>query len=173
MSLLEANPVYKPFKYPWAYEAWLTQQRIHWLPEEVPLADDVKDWQRNLSEAERNLLTQIFRFFTQADIEVQDNCYMEALRPGLQTDRGEDDAGRLRQYGDHPYRGLRALLLETIGMPESPSTRRLHGIRGHAGQARLYAASLGSIPTPDICAAPWPCSAASRKAFSCSRRSPC
>jgi ribonucleoside-diphosphate reductase beta chain len=34
--------------------------------EEVPLADDVKDWQKNLSEAERNLLTQIFRFFTQA-----------------------------------------------------------------------------------------------------------
>ena len=45
MSLLDANPVYKPFRYPWAYEAWLTQQRIHWLPEEVPLADDVKDWQ--------------------------------------------------------------------------------------------------------------------------------
>ena len=43
-DLLTENPVYKPFRYPWAYEAWLTQQRIHWLPEEVPLADDVKDW---------------------------------------------------------------------------------------------------------------------------------
>ena len=37
-SLLVENPVYKPFRYPWAYEAWLTQQRIHWLPEEVPLS---------------------------------------------------------------------------------------------------------------------------------------
>ncbi|MBT4109148.1 MAG: ribonucleotide-diphosphate reductase subunit beta, partial [Pelagibacterales bacterium] len=37
MSLLSANPVYKPFHYPWAYDAWLQQQRIHWLPEEVPL----------------------------------------------------------------------------------------------------------------------------------------
>ena len=75
MSLLEASPVYKPFNYPWAYEAWLTQQRIHWLPEEVPLADDVKDWHKTLTEAERNLLSQIFRFFTQADVEVN-NCYM-------------------------------------------------------------------------------------------------
>ena len=25
------NPVYKPFRYPWCYDAWLTQQRIHWL----------------------------------------------------------------------------------------------------------------------------------------------
>ena len=35
-DLLTENPVYKPFRYPWAYEAWLTQQRVHWLPEEVP-----------------------------------------------------------------------------------------------------------------------------------------
>ena len=76
MSLLEANPVYKPFRYPWAYDAWLTQQRVHWLPEEVPLADDVKDWHNKMTAEERNLLTQIFRFFTQSDIEVA-NCYMK------------------------------------------------------------------------------------------------
>jgi ribonucleoside-diphosphate reductase beta chain len=69
-GLLVENPVYKPFRYPWCYDAWLTQQRIHWLPEEVPLGDDVRDWQKNLSQEEKNLLTQIFRFFTQADVEV-------------------------------------------------------------------------------------------------------
>lgn len=76
MSLLDAEPIYKPFNYPWAYDAWLMQQRIHWLPEEVPLADDVKDWKAVLSPDEKHLLTQIFRFFTQADIEVN-NCYMK------------------------------------------------------------------------------------------------
>ena len=75
MGLLVENPVYKPFRYPWCYDAWLTQQRIHWLPEEVPLGDDVRDWQKNLSQPEKNLLTQIFRFFTQADVEVN-NCYL-------------------------------------------------------------------------------------------------
>jgi ribonucleoside-diphosphate reductase beta chain len=73
-GLMTHNPVYKPFRYPWAYNAWLKQQQIHWLPEEVPLAEDVRDWRQNLSPAEKNLLTQIFRFFTQADIEVG-NCY--------------------------------------------------------------------------------------------------
>ena len=76
MSLLSAKPIYKPFSYPWAYEAWHIQQKIHWLPEEVPLADDVKDWKYNLTPGEKHLLTQIFRFFTQADIEVN-NCYMK------------------------------------------------------------------------------------------------
>ena len=62
-GLLVENPVYKPFRYPWCYDAWLTQQRIHWLPEEVPLGDDVRDWQKNLTPEEKNLLTHIFRFF--------------------------------------------------------------------------------------------------------------
>lgn len=74
--LLQERHVYKPFLYPWCYEAWLTQQRIHWLPEEVPLAEDVRDWKNKLTPSEKNLLTQIFRFFTQADVEVN-NCYMK------------------------------------------------------------------------------------------------
>jgi ribonucleoside-diphosphate reductase beta chain len=44
------------------------------MPEEVPLGEDCRDWAQKLDETERNLLTQIFRFFTQADVEVQD-CY--------------------------------------------------------------------------------------------------
>jgi ribonucleoside-diphosphate reductase beta chain len=74
--LLRERHVYKPFLYPWCYEAWLTQQRIHWLPEEVPLAEDVRDWKKKLTDSEKNLMTQIFRFFTQSDVEVN-NCYMK------------------------------------------------------------------------------------------------
>ena len=76
MPLLDSDPIYKPFFYPWAYDAWKLQQQIHWLPEEVPMADDVKDWKESISDAEKYLLTQIFRFFTQSDIEVN-NCYMQ------------------------------------------------------------------------------------------------
>ena len=74
MALDKARIGYKPFEYPWAYEAWKTQQQIHWLPDEVPLGEDVKEWGSSLTEAERHLVTQIFRFFTQSDIEVND-CY--------------------------------------------------------------------------------------------------
>ena len=78
ISLLEIKgnfQPYRPFKYPWAFEAWKTQQQMHWLPEEVPMADDVSDWKSKLNETDKNFLTNIFRFFTQADIDVQD-CYM-------------------------------------------------------------------------------------------------
>ncbi|RZJ95306.1 MAG: ribonucleotide-diphosphate reductase subunit beta, partial [Brevundimonas sp.] len=75
-GLLTPSAAYKPFRYPWAFDMWKKQQQVHWMPEEVPLGEDVKDWASTLNDGERNLLTQIFRFFTQADIEVQDN-YME------------------------------------------------------------------------------------------------
>jgi len=36
----------------------------------------VRDWKKKLTESEKNLMTQIFRFFTQSDVEVN-NCYMK------------------------------------------------------------------------------------------------
>ncbi|MBY0338118.1 MAG: ribonucleotide-diphosphate reductase subunit beta [Acetobacteraceae bacterium] len=115
-DLLTANPVYKPFRYPWAYEAWLQQQRIHWLPEEVPLADDVKDWQKNLTAAEKNLLTQIFRFFTQADVEVN-NCYMKHYS---QVFKPTEVLMMLSAFSNIETVHIAAYshLLDTIGMPE-------------------------------------------------------
>lgn len=76
MSLTKPRTVFKPFAYPWAYDFWKQQQQSHWLPDEVPMAEDVKDWENKLTEEEKNLLTQIFRFFTQGDVEVN-NCYMK------------------------------------------------------------------------------------------------
>ena len=116
MSLLEARNSYKPFEYPWAYDFWKRQQQIHWLPEEVPLGEDCRDWAQKLSDHERNLLTQIFRFFTQADIEVQ-NCYHEnygrVFKPTevkmMLTAFSNMETVHVAAYSH---------LLDTIGMPE-------------------------------------------------------
>jgi len=43
-GLLMPSHSYKPFRYPWAYEFWRKQQQVHWMPEEVPLGEDLKDW---------------------------------------------------------------------------------------------------------------------------------
>ncbi|WP_138381074.1 ribonucleotide-diphosphate reductase subunit beta [Luteithermobacter gelatinilyticus] len=116
MSLLKERVVYKPFQYPWAYDAWLTQQRIHWLPEEIPMADDVKDWNLKLSEVEKHLLTQIFRFFTQADVEVN-NCYM---RHYTRVFKPTEVQMMLAAFSNMETIHVAAYshLLDTLGMPE-------------------------------------------------------
>ncbi len=115
--LLTENHVYKPFHYPWAYEAWLTQQRVHWLPEEVPLAEDVRDWKQKLTDEERHLLTQIFRFFTQADVEVN-NCYMKHY---TQVFKPTEIQMMLSAFSNIETVHIAAYshLLDTIGMPET------------------------------------------------------
>lgn len=69
-KLTDDRSTFKPFVYPWAYDAWLTHEQIHWLHTEVPMLEDVKDWKKKLTDGEKQFLTHIFRFFTQGDIDV-------------------------------------------------------------------------------------------------------
>ncbi len=116
-GLLAPSHSYKPFRYPWAYDFWKLQQQVHWVPEEVPLGDDCKDWANKVSDAERNLLTQIFRFFTQSDVEVNDN-YMERYGGIF---RPTEIKMMLSSFSNMEtiHIAAYALLLETIGMPET------------------------------------------------------
>ena len=116
-GLLTTSHSYKPFRYPWAYDFWKKQQQVHWMPEEVPLGEDCKDWATKLNDGERNLLTQIFRFFTQSDVEVNDN-YMERYS---RVFRPTEVKMMLSSFSNMEtiHIAAYALLLETIGMPDS------------------------------------------------------
>ena len=69
-NLQEERTSFKPFHYPWAYNAWLQHEQSHWMHSEVPMAEDVKDWKNKLTAEQKQFLTHIFRFFTQGDIDV-------------------------------------------------------------------------------------------------------
>ena len=111
---------YKPFEYDWAFDAWQKQQRVHWMPEEVPMADDIRDWNHRLKPAEQRLLTHIFRFFTQGDIEVANN-YHENLLPHFKP---PEVKMMLTSFANMEtiHIAAYALLLESIGMPEEEFT---------------------------------------------------
>lgn len=70
MSVTKYSEYYKPFKYPWAYDQYLKQDQCHWHANEINYSSDIKDWNSILTLDEKELLTQIFRFFTQADVDV-------------------------------------------------------------------------------------------------------
>jgi ribonucleoside-diphosphate reductase beta chain len=116
-GLLTPSHSYKPFRYPWAYDFWKIQQQVHWLPEEVPLGEDCKDWATKLDDKERNLLTQIFRFFTQSDVEVGAN-YMENYMPLFKPVEVRMMLAAFSNM-ETVHIAAYALLLETIGMPDT------------------------------------------------------
>lgn len=73
LDLLKERNYYKPFEYPQFFEYYKLQQQAHWLPTEIPMADDLVDFKTKLTAQESNLIIQVLRFFTQGDLEVQNN----------------------------------------------------------------------------------------------------
>lgn len=58
-DLLTEREYYKPFEYPWAFQKYKDQQHMHWLPDEVNLADDLKDYREKLTPENRSLINSI------------------------------------------------------------------------------------------------------------------
>jgi len=117
MSLLKERSYYKPFQYPWAFEAYDMQQKMHWLPSEVSLAEDVRDWNERLTNEEKNLITQILKFFTQGDVDIA-QAYLDNYIPKFKPPEirmmlsaiATSEANHAHSY---------SLLNDTIGLPDS------------------------------------------------------
>ena len=116
-KLSDTREFYKPFNYPWAFDAWLQSEQMHWLHTEVQMLDDVNDWKHRLTESEKYFLTQIFRFFTQGDIDVSDGYVTKYLpvfpQPEVRMMLLSFAAREAIHVAAYSH------LVETIGMPES------------------------------------------------------
>jgi ribonucleoside-diphosphate reductase beta chain len=117
IKLTNERSYFKPFNYPWAYNAWLKHEQSHWLHTEVPMLEDVKDWKKKLTTEEKAFLTNIFRFFTQGDIDVAGG-YVKNYLPNF-----PQPEVRMMLLGFAAREALHIAayshLIETLGMPET------------------------------------------------------
>lgn len=115
--LTDERSHFKPFVFPWAYDAWLKHEQSHWLHTEVPMIEDVKDWKNKLNDNEKKFLTNIFRFFTQGDIDVAGG-YVNNYLPYF-----PQPEVRMMLLGFAAREALHIAayshLIESLGMPES------------------------------------------------------
>ena len=115
--VFEDRDSFKPFAYPWAYDLWNTHESIHWLRKEVPLHEDVRDWNNKLTQEDRNFLTDVFLLFTQSEVSVAKG-YIEDYLPRFKHPELRmmllSFAAREAIHMD-AYSGL----IETIGMNDS------------------------------------------------------
>jgi ribonucleoside-diphosphate reductase beta chain len=116
-SLMETRSYFKPFNYEWAYNAWLKHEQSHWLHTEVPMLEDLQDWKKFLTAEEKYFLTNIFRFFTQGDIDVADG-YVNNYLPHF---RQPEVRMMLLGFAAREALHIAAYshLIETLGMPEA------------------------------------------------------
>lgn len=116
-KLTEERTFYKPFSYPWAFEAFRSSEQMHWLWSEVPMLEDVADWKNKLTTNEKKFLTHIFRFFTQGDIDVS-GAYVKNYLPVFPQ---PEIRMMLSSFAAREAIHVAAYshLIETLGMPET------------------------------------------------------
>ena len=72
-KIFENRIPFKPFEYPEYYnEGWLKQAQAFWLHTEIPMQGDIKDWNENLQQHEKNLVGNILLGFAQTECAVSD-----------------------------------------------------------------------------------------------------
>lgn len=116
LRLTDERNSFKPFSYPWAYDAWLKHEQSHWLHTEVPMIEDVKDWKRNLTTDEKTFLTNILRFFTQSDLDVAGGYVNNYLPHFPQPEIRMMLCGFAAREALHI--AAYSHLIETLGLPE-------------------------------------------------------
>ena len=118
--------------------------------EEVPLGADIKDWaSTRVTDSERALLTQIFRFFTQSDVEVGDN-YLKRYIPIFQPLSVQMMMAAFTNM-ETVHIDAYALLLKTLGMPktEFEAFRDYSEMRAKADYMHTFGA-LTSTTSPAV-----------------------
>ncbi len=116
-KLTDERAYFKPFQYAWAYDVWLEHEQSHWLHSEMQFHDDVSDWKNKTTDEQKYFITNIFRFFTQGDIDVAGG-YIERYLPIF-----KQPEVRMMLLGfaarEAVHIAAYSHLIETLGLPDA------------------------------------------------------
>jgi glutaredoxin 3 len=116
-GLLEFSTTYKPFQYPWAMNIAEEHEKIHWGTWEAKLQEDVNQWKGGqISDAEKQHITQILRIFTQSDVAVGGN-YCDIF---IKEFKNNEIRNMLLSFANREgtHQRAYALLNDTLGLAE-------------------------------------------------------
>lgn len=104
-----------PLKHPWAQEIFKTMQKNNWMPEEVPLGEDVGQWRKDgfLSDNERRVYKRALAFVSNLDGIQTENLTTNIVR---QVTSPEVKLALVRQaYEEALHVHSYATMIETLG----------------------------------------------------------
>jgi len=116
-NILTPSKAYKPFRYEFGYKTFLEQNEVMWLPTEVPMNEDKRDWAVKLNDFDRSLMSNIFPLFVQSDTLIQ-NAYLSQYAKIFKPNEIQMAiAGIANMEGIH--QAAYAHLLDSLSFPES------------------------------------------------------
>lgn len=120
-QLMSYNTAYKPFHYPHYVQRAIDHDTLFWGEWEASLQSDVNQWQSGeITDAEKDHITQILRLFTQSD-EAVGGAYVDVFLPRIKNNEARMQMLSFA-HRETIHQRAYALLNDTLGFPDSEYT---------------------------------------------------
>lgn len=105
-----------PFKYPWAWDYFLNSNKNNWTPLEISMGPDVLDYNKKLTEAEKNVYTNVLAYLTTSDILAMRNIGIAVMEKMTAPELQIYQARQVAEEANHTWTYQHCI--ETLGLDQ-------------------------------------------------------
>ena len=137
-----------PFKYPWAWEYFLNANKNHWTPLDINMAQDVQDYQHNLSDTEKHVYENVLGYLTTSDILAMRNIGLAVMEKMTAPELQIYQARQVYEEALHTWTYQHCI--ETIGLDQGEIYNRYRVVPAIHTKIKLTNRRLDSVLRSDM-----------------------
>jgi len=137
-----------PFKYPWAWEYFLNANKNHWTPLDINMAQDVQDYQHNLTLEERHVYENVLSYLTTSDILAMRNIGLAVMEKMTAPELQIYQARQVYEEALHTWTYQHCI--ETIGLDQGEIYNRYRVVPEINKKIQVANSRLASVLRADI-----------------------
>ncbi len=137
-----------PFKYPWAWEYFLNANKNHWTPLDINMAQDVQDYNYNLTLEERHVYENVLAYLTTSDILAMRNIGLAVMEKMTAPELQIYQARQVYEEALHTWTYQHCI--ESIGLDQQEIYNRYRTVPAIHNKIQICNRRIRSILRPDI-----------------------
>jgi len=137
-----------PFKYPWAWEYFLNANKNHWTPLDINMAQDVQDYNYNLTLEEIHVYENVMAYLTTSDILAMRNIGLAVMEKMTAPELQIYQARQVYEEALHTWTYQHCI--ESLGIDQAEIYNRYRTVPAINTKIQMCNNKIGSILRADI-----------------------
>ncbi len=137
-----------PFKYPWAWEFFLNANKNHWTPLDINMAQDIKDYNLNLTLEEKHVYENVLSYLTTSDIMAMRNIGLAVMEKMTAPELQIYQARQVYEESLHTWTYQHCI--ESIGLDQGEIYNRYRTVPEIYGKIHMANQRLDAVMQSDI-----------------------
>ena len=137
-----------PFKYPWAWNFFLSANKNHWSPLDIKVNQDVADYNNVLSDAEKHVFKNVMSYLTTSGILAMRNIGLALMEKMTAPELQIYQARQIYEQGLHTSAYQQCV--ETIGLDQGDLYNRYRTIPEINQKIQISNRYLEPVMRPDL-----------------------